>query len=77
VAGQAMVYQPPANGVRALETVWPVLDGLEPLAKQLVVESLVAAMAHDGHIRVAEAELLRTVCGVLHCPLPACLQAGN
>lgn len=77
VAGQAMVYQPPADGVRALEAVWPVLDGLEPLAKQLVVESLVAAMAHDGHIRVAEAELLRTVCGVLHCPLPACLQAGN
>ena len=77
VAGQAMFYQPPANGARALETVWPVLDGLEPLAKQLVVESLVAAMAHDGHIRVAEAELLRTVCGVLHCPLPACLQTGN
>lgn len=77
VAGQAMVYQPPADGVRALEAVWPVLDGLEPLAKQLVVESLVAAVAHDGRIRVAEAELLRTVCGVLHCPLPACLQAGN
>ena len=77
VAGQQMVYQPPADGVRALETVWPVLDGLEPLAKQLVVESLVAAVSHDGRIKVAEAELLRTVCGVLHCPLPACLQAGN
>ena len=77
VAGPAMVYQPPAGGAQALDAVWPVLDGLEPLAKQLVVESLVAAVAHDGHIRVAEAELLRTVCGVLHCPLPACLQAGN
>lgn len=77
VAGQQMVYQPPAQGVAGLEQVWPALDGLEPLAKQLVVESLVAAVAHDGRIRVAEAELLRTVCGVLHCPLPACLQAGS
>ena len=77
VAGQQMVYQPPAQGVAALEQVWPALDGLEPLAKQLVVESLVAAVSHDGRIKVAEAELLRTVCGVLHCPLPACLQAGN
>lgn len=77
VASQQMVYQPPAQGVAALEQVWPALDGLEPLAKQLVVESLVAAVSHDGRIRVAEAELLRTVCGVLHCPLPPCLQAGN
>lgn len=77
VAGPGMVYQVPADGARALDAVWPALDALEPLAKELVVESLVAVVTLDGRIRVAEAELLRTVCGVLHCPLPACLQAGN
>ena len=63
-------YAPPANGVLALDEVWPALDALEPLAKQLMVEAVTAAASHDGRISVAESELLRTVCGVLHCPLP-------
>lgn len=67
-------YAPPAEGVLALETVWPVLDALAPDAKQALVEALTAAVSHDGRLRVAEAELLRTVCGVLHCPLPPMLE---
>ncbi|MBJ6983531.1 M48 family metallopeptidase [Luteimonas sp. MC1750] len=63
-------YAPPTNGVLALDEVWPALDALEPLAKQLMVEAVTAAASHDGRISVAEAELLRTICGVLHCPLP-------
>ena len=58
------------------EPVWPVLDALEPHAKQLLVEAVTAAVSHDGHIRVAESELLRTVCAVLHCPLPPVLERG-
>ena len=69
-------YAPPAAGVLALDEVWPALDGLEPLAKQLMVEAVTAAASHDGRISVAESELLRTICGVLHCPLPPGLEAA-
>ena len=69
-------YAPPAEGVLALDAVWPALDALEPLAKQLMVEAVTAAASHDGRISVAESELLRTICGVLHCPLPPGLEAA-
>jgi len=67
-------YAPPANGVLALDAVWEPLDALDPLAKQVMVEAITAAASHDGRISVAEAELLRTICGVLHCPLPPMLE---
>ena len=38
-----------------------------------MVEAITAAISHDGRVSVAEAELLRTICAVLHCPLPAML----
>ncbi len=66
-------YAPPTRGVQALDAVWEPLDALAPPAKQVLVEALVDAVSHDGRVSVAEAELLRTVCGVLHCPLPAML----
>ena len=67
-------YAPPASGVQALDAVWEPLDALDPLAKQAMVEAVTAAIAHDGRISVAESELLRTICGVLHCPLPPVLE---
>ncbi|MEN5061699.1 M48 family metallopeptidase [Luteimonas sp. TWI1416] len=67
-------YAPPIAGVQALDAVWAPLDALDPLAKQVMVEAITAAASHDGRIRVAESELLRTICGVLHCPLPAALE---
>ncbi len=69
-------YAPPANGVLALDAVWEPLDALDPLAKQAMVEAITAAVSHDGRVSVAEAELLRTICGVLHCPLPPMLERG-
>ena len=39
-----------------------------------VVEALVDAVSQDQRVSVAEGELLRTVCAVLHCPLPAMLE---
>ncbi len=71
-----MPYAPPANGVLALDAVWEPLDALDPLAKQVMVEAITAAISHDGRVSVAEAELLRTICGVLHCPLPPMLERG-
>jgi len=67
-------YAPPADAPAALEEVWPVLDLLEPYGKELLIEGLVAAVSSDGRIAVAEAELLRTVCACLHCPLPPLLE---
>ncbi|MDQ3230170.1 MAG: M48 family metalloprotease, partial [Pseudomonadota bacterium] len=67
-------YLPPPDGVLALDAVWEPLDALDPLAKQVMVEAITAAISHDGRVSVAEAELLRTICGVLHCPLPPMLE---
>lgn len=69
-------YAPPPEGVLALEAVWPVLNSLNPTAKQAMVEAVTAAVGHDGRVSVSEAELLRTVCGVMHCPLPPMLERG-
>ena len=68
-----LAYAPPAAGVLALDAVWEPLDALDPLAKQAMVEAVTDAISSDGRISVAEAELLRTICGVLHCPLPPML----
>lgn len=67
-------YRVTHSFVEALETVWPALDSLEPMSKELLIEGLVSAISHDNQINVAEAELLRTVCASLHCPLPPMLE---
>lgn len=67
-------YAPPAGGVQALDAVWEPLDALDPLAKQVMVEAITDAISHNGRVTVAESELLRTICGVLHCPLPPTLE---
>lgn len=72
--GQAIRYQPPDDFVHALEQALPRLDQVEPRGKALLVEGLVATIGHDGRMTVAEAELLRTLCAVLHCPLPPVLE---
>ena len=69
-------YAPPGNGVLALDDVWDPLDRLDPLAKQVLVEAVTAAISNDGRVSVAESEMLRTICGVLHCPLPPTLERG-
>lgn len=65
--------QPPADFAAALDAVWAPLDDLDPRAKRPVVEALVAAANADGVLAVTEAELVRTACALLHCPLPAML----
>lgn len=69
-------YAPPANGVLALDEVWAPLDSMDPLAKQLLVEAVTATVSHNQRVNIAEAELLRTICATLHCPLPAMLQVA-
>ncbi|WFE29241.1 M48 family metallopeptidase [Solwaraspora sp. WMMD791] len=63
-------FTPPAGGVLELESVWPVLDELRPAEKSRLVAAAVAVIGHDGVMTVPEVELLRTICLILHSPLP-------
>jgi Zn-dependent protease with chaperone function len=67
---QARIPLLPAQGVLALEQVWPMIDGLEGNDKATVVAAVVTTVMADGVVTLEENELLRTVCGVLHCPVP-------
>ena len=69
-------YLERAEGVRALDAVWDALEALDPLARQALVEGITATISHDDRVTVAEAELLRTICGVLRCPLPPMLETA-
>jgi Zn-dependent protease with chaperone function len=54
----------------ALDRALPKLDQLLPVGKELLVRGLTKAISADGVVTVVEAELLRTICAGLHCPLP-------
>jgi Zn-dependent protease with chaperone function len=71
--GPAPRFAPPADWAAALDLALPELDRLDPAGKQRVIEGMVRCMSHDERITVSEAELLRTVCAALHCPLPPML----
>jgi len=58
---------------RALEE----LCALQVTAKQLLIEGLVRTIAHDRLLHPSEAELLRSICAVLECPLPPLLPTGG
>jgi Zn-dependent protease with chaperone function len=69
--GEAIAWAPPPAAWQApLERALDDLDGLLPVAKELVIQSLVGAIHADGVVSVEEAELLRVICASLHCPLP-------
>jgi hypothetical protein len=74
VPGAAHPFTPVA--AVALEGAWPVLDGLDGPEKQFLVAGMVTVIGHDGVITVAEIELLRTVCALVHCPLPPLADAS-
>ena len=70
-------HRPPFREVaqwpRALGDSLARLSKLRPFAKKVLIEGLVHCIAHDQKLSVEEGELLRTVCAVLHCPLPPIL----
>jgi Zn-dependent protease with chaperone function len=68
--GVTAAYRPPAQGIFALENLWALLDGLAPMDKQRLVTAMVMVIGSDGTMTTTEAELLRTICAMLHCPLP-------
>ncbi len=70
-------HRPPFREVaewpKALGESLARLTNLRPFAKKVLIEGLVHCIAHDQKLSVEEGELLRTVCAVLHCPLPPIL----
>ncbi len=69
-------YDCPIVWAPALSQALDALRELQPAAKELLIEAMVATIGHDGRVSVEEAELLRTVCGVLQCPIPPLLAPG-
>lgn len=63
-------YAVPANWAQQLDVALSRLDQLVPAGKEQLIEGLVKTIGHDQRLTIGEAELLRTVCAALHCPLP-------
>ena len=63
-------YTPLGDWARQLSEALPRLEQLEPFAKKRLIDGLVKAITSDEVMTEAESELLRTVCALLHCPLP-------
>jgi Zn-dependent protease with chaperone function len=69
--GEAIEWSPPPAAWQVpFERALDELDGLSPLAKELVIQALLRAIHTDGQVSVEEAELLRVICASLHCPVP-------
>ena len=63
-------YRALSDWPRQLSAALPRLEQLEPFAKQRLIDGLVKTITADEVMSEAESELLRTVCALLHCPLP-------
>lgn len=68
--GEQVPYVAPADEWRTLDAGWAGLDALAGPEKARLVQAMVAAVRDDGVLTLHEAELLRTACRLLHCPLP-------
>jgi uncharacterized tellurite resistance protein B-like protein len=69
--GSPAPHQAPADTWSALDSGWSTLDSLDPREKQRLVEAMVTAVLDDGTIAIAEGELLRAACSLIHVPIPA------
>lgn len=77
--GQAVTprFAVPADWPQRLDAALDALDRLKPAAKSMLVAAMTRTVMHDGRVDVAEAELLRTACAALHCPLPPLLHQAR
>lgn len=55
---------------KAMDKSLPALDQLKPADKEKLVKALLATVMADNKIAVAEMELLRVICSMIHVPLP-------
>lgn len=61
----------------ALDRALIRLDLVAPAVKQELVGALVSTVAHDRVLTAEENELLRVICGSLHCPLPPLVTSAS
>ncbi len=66
-------FTPVADWPSKLSAALPRLQQLHPFAKKALIEGLVKTVANDEMLMDEEAELLRTICALLQCPLPPML----
>jgi Zn-dependent protease with chaperone function/uncharacterized tellurite resistance protein B-like protein len=64
-------YTPLSEWARQLSDALPRLEQLQPYGKKRLMDGLVKTITADEVMTEAESELLRTVCALLHCPLPS------
>jgi Zn-dependent protease with chaperone function len=70
-------YQHLSDWPQRLSDALPRLEDLHPFAKKAVIEGLVKTIVSDDVMTVEEAELLRAVCALMHCPLPVLVAFGQ
>jgi Zn-dependent protease with chaperone function len=68
--GRRLPFLASGEWAAPLDQALDLLDRLRPADKARLVNSLGMVATHDHRLEVAEAELLRAICGSLHCPLP-------
>lgn len=69
-----LAYQPKlAGGLGSVVEALGVLRAVAPRRKRELLEAAMEVIAHDGEVRVQEAELFRAVADVLECPMPPLL----
>ena len=72
--------QPPAlvaaASLAAVDEALRNLSAASPAVKQRVIDACAHAVASDGHVTVAEAELLRAVASAMDVPLPPLVQTS-
>ena len=56
--------------IETLDRALPALDQLKPVDKEKLVKALISTVMADRKVAVAEMELLRVICSVIHVPLP-------
>ena len=69
-------FSPVPGWSGALDRALHCLDRLPPADKARLIEALGVTVVHDGQVMRTEAELLRAICAVLHCPLPPLVEQG-
>jgi len=69
-AGAAVMMPATEDWIAVMDKSLPELDQLRPADKEKLVRALIATVMSDNKVAVAEMELLRVICSVIHVPLP-------
>jgi Zn-dependent protease with chaperone function len=62
-----------ADPVEILEQSLAALQRMNSAGRQSLIRAVSKTIAYDGQLTLAEAELLRTICATLDCPMPPIL----